>query len=1203
MRRIKRDIAVILALIMVMTIMPVQTVQAATTRISKCKVSLSKLSYYYSGAACKPIVKVKYNKKTLRKGTDYTVSYSNNTNPGTATVKVMGKGKYSGTVKKTFKIKNGLTVNLSKKTYTYSGKANKPVVTVKSGRTKLSGKYYSVTYKNNVEVGTGAVIVKGKGKYRGKNAYVTFKISPKSISNLTATLSQTSYLYTGSACKPAVTIKCGSVTLRNGVDYTVKYSNNVNIGTATVTVTGKGNYTGSLKKTFYIKKKPVQNSDFNLPDNGIIVQGDRFSLSVNGYKEAGFSSSNPNVARIGENNELFANSSGTATITAKCGTIEIKRQIKVVRVDMNSPKEMLPGDTYKINKVVEGADSGVFRFVSSNTSLATVTEEGLVYAVPGIGGQVEISMVADTICGKRGRTAKITIKPVSSLYTFENTGSRYDAISESAENQLVTGQASDIRLLAYDFNSCDADGFYYNNQISTVKHGEFDYYFVADTWNNRIMIYRTGEGETWNNDTAPYRVLGQTDFTSNEPLTKGSVDNNLSKMNWPVGVTACISDEGETSAIRIFVTDSYNDRILVWNDMPATNGAPADFAIYRVADYSSSETVKAENGDNSVGYINERATEIGWPWSVWTNGTRLICTDTRSSRILIWDGLPTSSGDYPNTVVYTGLSTTPRSIITDGEYLIVGDHNVRLGNGNITQGYHIYDSVSALLENGSYQFNAGSKIFTRDVANPGGTILERDLVCNDGTVLKSGSLLMMYGGTIRVFKSADGKTRKLAYDGEEPDYYVGGGTVDNVFGYYFTGADCQQIIIDSKNNMYTSLYNMSMVVGYSTNTFPGAPRRLTSDEIKNRPSDTFEMYGASYVYRQSDRCVESHSRIRPNLSVGVPIDKIDTSGAVMRYQFQNCVPDTKDGYMAVACDSPNGSKLMLYSSVPDESGAIPDAIYTFNSSENVSFARIYSHDDRTGVIAGGKNTLYVWYDIVSAITGRAPDRYLRGNIGTVTVEGEAVSSFDYIDGYFMVAINEKVYVFDEIPVMGQSPLKIITFPGGSSQEIRASSTDLGSFVCFTGLERGFRIVALNDILGTTGQIIACNSLGGLVNRLDIDCSINGGEVINRDLEATASYITKDGHVIVNIGFGQIWIWNSIDSALAGNACDVLLGLGEDYYSIADINSSTYNNDFVRLQTPTTFFCATNMTYDERGYLWVADYKFAGGIRRFKGLLQ
>lgn len=72
--------------------------------ISDCKIKLSKTSVVYNGKAQNPSVTVTKNDKTLKKGTDYTVSYKNNKNIGTATVTITGKGKYDGTKVLTFKI-------------------------------------------------------------------------------------------------------------------------------------------------------------------------------------------------------------------------------------------------------------------------------------------------------------------------------------------------------------------------------------------------------------------------------------------------------------------------------------------------------------------------------------------------------------------------------------------------------------------------------------------------------------------------------------------------------------------------------------------------------------------------------------------------------------------------------------------------------------------------------------------------------------------------------------------------------------------------------------------------------------------------------------------------------------------------------------------------------------------------------------------
>ncbi len=226
--------------------------------ISKCTISLSKTNYTYDGTAKKPTVTVKYGSKTLKNGTDYSVSYKDNVNKGTAHVTITGKGNYTGSVTKSFII-NGIQIpncktTLSQTSYTYDGNAKKPTVTVKNGsKTLKSGTNYTVTYKNNTNAGTASVTVAGTGNYAG-SVTKTFKINAASISKCTVSLSQTSYTYDGNAKKPTVTVKNGSKTLKSGTDYSVTYKNNTSAGTATATITGKGNYTGSVSKNFTIKK-------------------------------------------------------------------------------------------------------------------------------------------------------------------------------------------------------------------------------------------------------------------------------------------------------------------------------------------------------------------------------------------------------------------------------------------------------------------------------------------------------------------------------------------------------------------------------------------------------------------------------------------------------------------------------------------------------------------------------------------------------------------------------------------------------------------------------------------------------------------------------------------------------------------------------------------------------------------------------------
>lgn len=212
-------------------------------------------SQYYTGSQIKPVPKIKNGTTTLKNGTNFTLTYQNNINKGIAKVYIKGKGNYSGSCSLTFSItaRPVSTLKITVPSVTYNGKAQKPAVTVKYNNYKFkNGTDYTLSYKNNTKIGTATVTVKGKGKLSGTKS-VTFKINAKPIKNAVITYNN-SLTYNGSTLSPAVTVKYGNATLKKNTDYTVAYSNNVNAGTGTITITGKGIYGGSVKKTFTIKK-------------------------------------------------------------------------------------------------------------------------------------------------------------------------------------------------------------------------------------------------------------------------------------------------------------------------------------------------------------------------------------------------------------------------------------------------------------------------------------------------------------------------------------------------------------------------------------------------------------------------------------------------------------------------------------------------------------------------------------------------------------------------------------------------------------------------------------------------------------------------------------------------------------------------------------------------------------------------------------
>ena len=216
----------------------------------------------YTGSAIEPTVTVNVGNKTLTAGTDYTVTYKDNTNVGTAKVIVTGKGNYTGSVETKFNITaKALTASMVRDiaAQTYTGSPIVPELRVKDGETALSKNTdYTVEYQNNLNAGTATVTLTGKGNY-SDSVSKTFTIEPKSITPVVTVSGD--YTYTGSAITPAYTVEITKGGLKIGDDqYTVEFSDNTNAGTGKIIVKAKdgGNYSfDAVSQTFTINQKDV----------------------------------------------------------------------------------------------------------------------------------------------------------------------------------------------------------------------------------------------------------------------------------------------------------------------------------------------------------------------------------------------------------------------------------------------------------------------------------------------------------------------------------------------------------------------------------------------------------------------------------------------------------------------------------------------------------------------------------------------------------------------------------------------------------------------------------------------------------------------------------------------------------------------------------------------------------------------------------
>lgn len=225
---------------------------------------------YYTGSEVTPEVTVTHSGKTLVKDRDFTVTYHNNIEPSSyynsPWVGIDGIGNYQGYVTKSFTINradiSSCTVTLSDEILTYTGSSLRPTATVKSG----DKEFYYVSYRNNWDAGTASAILTGTGNYTG-SVTKDFTIKPLDISRYSASLSQYSYTSDGTEKCPDVTVTYGDKTLAAGTDFTVSYKDNVKEGTAAVTITGAGNYTGIINTTFTITAAPGKNDSDSGKDN------------------------------------------------------------------------------------------------------------------------------------------------------------------------------------------------------------------------------------------------------------------------------------------------------------------------------------------------------------------------------------------------------------------------------------------------------------------------------------------------------------------------------------------------------------------------------------------------------------------------------------------------------------------------------------------------------------------------------------------------------------------------------------------------------------------------------------------------------------------------------------------------------------------------------------------------------------------------
>ena len=177
--------------------------------------------------------------------------------------------------------------------------------------------------------------------------------------------------------------------------------------------------------------------------------------------------------------------------------------------------------------------------------------------------------------------------------------------------------------------------------------------FLLDNGNHRVMIWNSLPTSNVSADV----VVGQTNFFFNQPGTSAA------SLRFPFGLAVA---DG-----ILFVADSGNNRVMIWNRIPTVSGAPADLVLGQT-NFTSGGAGLSDSRLNS-------------PDAVWSDGTRVVVADTNNNRVLVWNAISVTSGVAADIVVGqpdfdTGMANTsqtglrnPRGVYSNGLQLFVVD--------------------------------------------------------------------------------------------------------------------------------------------------------------------------------------------------------------------------------------------------------------------------------------------------------------------------------------------------------------------------------------------------------------------------------------------------------------------------------------------------------------------------------------------------
>ena len=534
-------------------------------------ITLNPISFTYDGTEKKPETTVKVGSKTLEKDKDYTVEYKNNINVGTATVTITGKGSYEGvTATTTFKINEKRITIPAGKTLTYNGEEQTGVDS--KDEYKFSGTIKATnagTYS-----ATATLIDTANTKWSDETTEaktISWKINAKKLSGNVTVSDVEDKTYTGSAITPEVEVKdtARNTVLTKNTDYTISYKNNVNAGTATITITGKGNYTGTVEKTFKINgdENPIKVTNKTVYTGSTVdlstlvsdAQGDvTFSIKTNGTTTASTLSGSKLTAGAMSTTD---DKDQTVVITAKAAgngnynpgnkeiTITVQKYTATLTWNSTTPNSIIYGTTGKTAtatvKVTEGT-AGKVTYTSGTTDVLEIDANTGALTTKKVGSSEITAKMARTSTVKEAsikKTITVTAKKIEipTGKTLTYNGEEQTGVDSKAEYRLSgTVKATNIGTYTATATLADANNTQWSDGSTTAK--TISWKINAKNLSGNITISNIADQTYTGSAITPQPTV--TDTARNKALTNNS-DYTLSyKDNTTVG-TATITITGK----------------------------------------------------------------------------------------------------------------------------------------------------------------------------------------------------------------------------------------------------------------------------------------------------------------------------------------------------------------------------------------------------------------------------------------------------------------------------------------------------------------------------------------------------------------------------------------------------------------------------------------------------------------------------------